>query len=996
MTDDLADRLDDLICTFDNVATSDYGTLLLLLVAWMIVGLSLAFLNNFIHSQTSKPVQKYDPSQSQTILLSSTSFSSSSSSSLGDGDITSACSTKGLKKNKNRPGIGQNMTLESLANEEHESEAVTAKNAAIVESAPSYPMADTNPCNLSRIVDLPDKSAEKRLDEPKHDLLYDIPIHPPKLVLPEICVSTESLPSISGITIPKSLGSDDEASKWVNQCFENVLKNSSVREAILRQWQDALVDYIRQANDGEGFDLDVIEINQIDCPLLSNVMTKSHPHDNMTVTADLVAAFSLHMRIQIPSSEVGKREKNTPTEQWDWLLLVQELRGRISLAILSRERLIIAKLDGWPEVTSRMAVPNSKLDLTRTEHDEFGQRLHDMMMMAIRSSQITIDMEEFGHHVFPVYKKVPKRLKSVLKSSGDHKNRFQEARSRSASLGARLKQIKVHISKARDLGNSCRNPYVVIEMDEPNQIYTSCNGIVIDQGNDVSFEYDCSFNLNARSTEMLFEVWESDSGGNGEKQFLGLGIVSLEELLIVSKQTQVIPLQGGPFEDFKEPVNGLLTVEFNVLGSEGCEMNNRGFREIERDEELKSPGVWKHEETPPLESCGAPALEQHPLAKIPGDSATSHFNGDQNYLVTMPEKTLSSPATRLRKDVMASPHVNPSDSTALLSLELSPVLDRGRRKGKKSLMKSLRHRLSTTARSLSLEQHLHQERQTQSGSLGNGSSGVKRKGQPRSISSDHRGRSLTELRQGALDTHPSRCPRRHYRRKRKDDVHRGVTSNLSSSASSSSSSSSSLSSSSSSSSSSSWSLSSSISDSMSECSLTLGSWKGALSGSWQSASILNVPSLGDDGSSQSDLSGISNVSNRTYLNEESSLILEATDNGMKRAYLVPYEVAKQGKLRRKGVKLHVYMDHIFVAKHVKGGTMCEVCQSSIPIRLGKQGYVCRDCGLVCHKACHVRVENHCTETSLPAMEIECYNDSAVMKAKPKDDLDPRQKPTELK
>ena len=29
----------------------------------------------------------------------------------------------------------------------------------------------------------------------------------------------------------------------------------------------------------------------------------------------------------------------------------------------------------------------------------------------------------------------------------------------------------------------------------------------------------------------------------------------------------------------------------------------------------------------------------------------------------------------------------------------------------------------------------------------------------------------------------------------------------------------------------------------------------------------------------------------------------------------------------------------------------------------------RDCGLTCHKPCHIRVDNHCLQTSLPNMEL---------------------------
>ena len=51
------------------------------------------------------------------------------------------------------------------------------------------------------------------------------------------------------------------------------------------------------------------------------------------------------------------------------------------------------------------------------------------------------------------------------------------------------------------------------------------------------------------------------------------------------------------------------------------------------------------------------------------------------------------------------------------------------------------------------------------------------------------------------------------------------------------------------------------------------------------------------------------------------------------------------------------------------GTQCDVCLSAIPLRLGKQGYVCRDCSITVHKPCHIKVADHCMETSLPSMDL---------------------------
>lgn len=89
-------------------------------------------------------------------------------------------------------------------------------------------------------------------------------------------------------------------------------------------------------------------------------------------------------------------------------------------------------------------------------------------------------------------------------------------------------------------------------------------------------------------------------------------------------------------------------------------------------------------------------------------------------------------------------------------------------------------------------------------------------------------------------------------------------------------------------------------------------------------------------SEMSGLSRLSSISNKTFIHEASSLVLEVLENGVKRYnnnylnfpiikyslfncnrhYLVPMNIAQKPRWRRKGTKLHIYNDHTFVAKHL--------------------------------------------------------------------------------
>lgn len=122
-------------------------------------------------------------------------------------------------------------------------------------------------------------------------------------------------------------------------------------------------------------------------------------------------------------------------------------------------------------------------------------------------------------------------------------------------------------------------------------------------------------------------------------------------------------------------------------------------------------------------------------------------------------------------------------------------------------------------------------------------------------------------------------------------------------------------------------------------------------------------------SSLSEASGLSSASTRTYINEASTLVLETIENGIKKHYLVPLSLAQKSKWRKKGTKLHIFNDHTFVAKHLQGGTICQVCAKSIARRFGKQGYECRDCLLKCHKHCHVKVNDNCPTSTIHNIEL---------------------------
>ncbi len=101
---------------------------------------------------------------------------------------------------------------------------------------------------------------------------------------------------------------------------------------------------------------------------------------------------------------------------------LSHLRGRCNLAILSRERLLVAKLDGWPEVSElslhselfvKLPLFNIQIHLgvattsaASGASNEVMEIAKELAVSAIRGSQVTVNMEDFStgnKPVFPVF-----------------------------------------------------------------------------------------------------------------------------------------------------------------------------------------------------------------------------------------------------------------------------------------------------------------------------------------------------------------------------------------------------------------------------------------------------------------------------------------------------------------------------------------------------------------------------------------------------------------
>lgn len=119
----------------------------------------------------------------------------------------------------------------------------------------------------------------------------------------------------------------------------------------------------------------------------------------------------------------------------------------------------------------------------------------------------------------------------------------------------------------------------------------------------------------------------------------------------------------------------------------------------------------------------------------------------------------------------------------------------------------------------------------------------------------------------------------------------------------------------------------------------------------------------------------------TFAQPKSQLVIEcqepkmSVDGGAKertllRHYAIPDDPASERRWRRRGLKLHLFNEHQFVACHLAGSSTCHLCGRVFSRRPGKQGYKCRNCHLLSHKQCHVKVDHNCPYATKDSLKLE--------------------------
>nr|CDJ91496.1 C2 calcium-dependent membrane targeting and Protein kinase C domain containing protein [Haemonchus contortus] len=485
-------------------------------------------------------------------------------------------------------------------------------------------------------------------------------------------------------------------------------------------------------------------------------------------------------------------------------------------------------------------------------------------------------------------------------------------------------KLRVQIVKATHLGRGpaapdVQQPFVVIEMDEPAQKFTTTKGINACPYWEESYDFD----LTPASEEILFEVYDASqkNTADDDKNFLGLAIVNLLEIRRKPEHVHHLKLQGRPYR--KDEVTGELTVQFdyfydpksmtpgkivdtvkirNNTGSEFRETVTSQRRAIyDPHDNFESFDMTPRKTTTVVVKTVSQQLKEKPtIQSVHGsmenamDPQTQHIldqqfhhDGKMGHIgesvkqaattatqAAAPSRTTATaPTTTVTTTTTTTLHARPPQPPSAESTLEKRGRDRDKHKKndgipekrERSFFGELRDRISGRRRSIT----------------------------KRSRSVDLHGAEIEE----AVSLPPSRDPSRTR-------------------------------------------------------------YAGSPGGE---------PRYNETHS----VGGKSGESSKS-LYQHSTLVLELEHDKQLKYFLIPPSMLSEpaaSRLMRRGKKLHIYNEHTFVAVKIRGGINCNVCQQRIKSSFAKQAYQCRDCKLVCHKSCHYKTDAFCTQSTVSKLQI---------------------------
>ncbi|XP_017146930.1 uncharacterized protein LOC108158777 isoform X7 [Drosophila miranda] len=711
------------------------------------------------------------------------------------------------------------------------------------------------------------------------------------------------------------VGPETSSVTWTSQVFRWLYSDLVIVNELLMSWVIAINDSLRKSVEEHGVAVEVVRVlPDSPAPGLNNIFCncdETNPAD-MLITFDCDAMPVLQVKTF--------RQKSGKVETSHYKVTVSRFRARMAIPMNYNSLKGEMRVEGYPDVRIAM---NSVGAIKAMDQDEQQLQtvISDILTTALRETVYPVDFSIYSTcpraEVEPLDLPViyPVHYDSLAHNMEHHLGGVGLRDSQHMVSGRRL---LVKIVKGEGLRDA-HDPYVVIEMDEPAQK----NQTGTQRGSRPYWDEHFLFELSPQSAEILFEVYDHPVIASDPPKFLGLGLVGIDELAVGPASTQLLQLQPRPYET--QPVAGAITVDFVFIEGVGIPAGARPQR-LKEALRLSTPAINEHiRNGADLADAAVRALQDGAL------SATG--NGGQPSKSTLIIHSVQ--RVELNKDGRIFESPTELDQAVAQAFE-----------------RAASEAAAAKAEQLQLELELDPGTEVQPLASGGGS------GEPHNETGNGSGTanedSTAEFGQPNAASSPIGSG---YHNNNNLNGSSGLAGNGSGNGNG------------------------NGSSNINGGGYSMNSLprNGAHLGHLQADEGMDV--LDDRGRSKkqsSAISGFSSASNKTYVHEASTLVLETSENGVKSHFIVPLAIAQRPRWRRKGTKLHIYNAHTFIAKHLSGsGLQCSICMKSIPRRPGKQGYECRDCQLICHKQCHIRAPQACPNPTVLSMELTNISSAAA-------------------
>ncbi|KAI4488870.1 hypothetical protein M0804_004368 [Polistes exclamans] len=852
---DLAERVDDLICSFDSAGDTTMDTLSMLIFGWMLFGLVVLCVGKYVYNRfVLNDLGSSHGTKDGHVFHGDSVVVTTSGTVAVAGGVVAAGAPTGAKflshqERSNKLSVSLVGAPSGTSSKTSTTTGPTGIGGAVLAASNAAASFGGGASGSSSTISLAPAAPTSSTSSPGY-----VPPTPPvrkRLTRKTSGALITPARSSRALHLPTATGADAEAVRWVNELIVWLHSDLVILNELLAIWVASLNDFTAGSVDEHGVGVEFVRVlPETHPPTLSNIFCECDSKDDVTITCDCEATPALQLK--------AFRQRGDKLESSHYRVNVNRFRARLNVVCITEKLLIDLKCDGWPEVKVSLAqVGTIKKDLDESQLQEV---VTEIVVGALRGTNVHLNLSQYPTcprlwrepppqpgFSLPVHYDSMSSSNSMI-----HKGSPQRLQTRNATSATQLQQqqqqqqylpgekrLLVKVVRATELGGQQPSvePYCVVELDEPPQKHqTSIKKDTTNPVWDEAFLFDVSHN----TTEVLLEIYDHV---NKSQKFLGLGIVGVEELLANPSQRQIIPLQGRPYEE--DDVTGTLTVEFLFI--EGAEVPQIGTKPYKVKETIK-----------PM----SPTRTYNPATNLVSSNSLNYNNGNST-LILYDNTTLSDGDPYLTNGNVDSPYRS------------------GQTNGNKG----------------TLIVHSQQRHGGKDTSVTSGPEST-----PNSSNSEERGRT---------------------RRKRRD---------------------------------------------------FFGTIKKRLS-----RSKTRSRSVGPEGDiNHEDAHSRSISADRardpgsvicSSLNFQLDHNCEIDDTRKKIHYLVPLSLAQKSKWRKKGTKLHIFNDHTFIAKHMSGGTVCEVCKRTLARRLGKQGYECRDCQMKCHKHCHVKVDTTCPTSTIQSIEL---------------------------